>query len=123
MELLEKHKIGSLIVYDKSDQPIGIITERDIFRLMCKFRGDISSKTISDHMSRKLVIGLPDDDVNYIGQIMTQNRIRHIPIMDEKKNLCGIVSIGDILKAELEEAAVHVRYLNEYITGIPEHAR
>ncbi len=123
MELLEKHKIGSLIVCDSSEKATGIITERDIFRLMCKFKCDITSKKISEHMSRRLVIGLPDDDINYIGQIMTQNHIRHIPIMDEEKNLCGIVSIGDILKAELEEAAVHARYLNEYITGVPENAK
>lgn len=123
MRKLEKNKIGSLIVCDSDDKATGIITERDIFRLMCKFNCDITDKKIADHMSRRLVIGLPDDDINYIGQIMTKNRIRHIPIMDEEKNLCGIVSIGDILKAELEEAAVHARYLNEYITGVPENIK
>jgi CBS domain-containing protein len=72
---------------------------------------------VGEHMTRNLLIGVPDDDVDYIAQVITQNRVRHIPIIDDQNRLGGIVSIGDIVKAKLEMAQVHVRYLTEYITG------
>lgn len=119
IELLVEHKIGSLLVTDSSGQVTGIITERDIFQMTSKHCVDFKNIVVSDYMSKKLVIGVPDDDISYIAQIITQNRIRHIPIMDENKKLCGIVSIGDIVKAQLDLAEVHVRYLTEYITSLP----
>lgn len=117
MKILIENKIGSLIVVDDDNTPVGIITERDIFRLGYKFDGDIMSMKIADHMTRELIIGVPDDDVDYIARVITQKRIRHIPILDENRKLCGILSIGDILKTKLEMAEVHLRYLKEYITG------
>jgi CBS domain-containing protein len=117
MKILVENKIGSLIIVDDDNAPVGIITERDIFRLGYKFNGNIMQMKIADYMTRKLIIGVPDDDIDYIARVITQKRIRHIPIMDENKKLCGILSIGDILKAKLEMAEVHLRYLTEYITG------
>lgn len=117
MKSLDENKIGSLIVVDAAGNTAGIITERDIFRLALKFKDEFLLMKVGDHMTRDLLIGLPDDDLDYIAQIITQNRIRHIPILDENKKLCGIVSIGDIVKARLDLAEVHVRYLTEYITG------
>ena len=117
MKILIENKIGSLIVVDDENSPAGIITERDIFRLGYQFDGDIMSMKIADHMTRELIIGVPEDDIDYIAQVITQKRIRHIPILDKNKKLCGILSIGDILKTKLEMAEVHLRYLKEYITG------
>ncbi|MCP4567383.1 MAG: CBS domain-containing protein, partial [FCB group bacterium] len=119
MQLLNYHKIGSLVVVDDKGKPTGIITERDIFRLAYTNCAELLELLVGDHMSDRLVIGLPDDELDYIAQIITQNRIRHIPIMDENKKLCGIVSIGDVVKARLDEAEVHARYLTEYILGTP----
>ena len=119
MQLLVDHRIGSLVVIDDRGDPIGIITERDVFHLTFKHAGDIMDMKVSESMTTKLVIGLTSDDVDYIAQVMTQNRIRHIPILDERRKLCGLISIGDIVKAKLDLAEVHVRYLSEYITGRP----
>ena len=117
IDLLQSNKIGSLIVIDGESSAIGIITERDILRILHEHKGALFNLTVGEQMTTRLVIGLLGDDINYIGQIMTQNRIRHIPIIDDNNKLCGMVSIGDILKAELTSAKVHVRYLREYITG------
>ena len=119
IELLVENKIGSLVVVDSPGEVTGIITERDIFQMTSRHYIDFKNMTVNDYMSRKLVIGVPDDDISYIAQIITQNRIRHIPIIDDDKKLCGIVSIGDIVKAQLTMAEVQVRYLTEYITGLP----
>ena len=117
MKLLVDNNIGSLIVIDESGAPVGIITERDIFRLTYKHHGLIMEMKVADHMTTKMLIGLPADDIEYIAQVITQNRVRHIPILDENKKLSGIVSIGDVVKARLDLAQIKVRYLTEYITG------
>ena len=117
MQSLVDHRIGSLIVVDSGDAPIGIITERDIFRLAYKTKGNMTSARVKEHMTTDLIIGVPDDDIDYIAQVITQNRIRHIPVVDKSGRLCGIVSIGDIVNAKLSQAEVHVRYLTEYIIG------
>lgn len=113
---LMKHKVGSLLVRDKAGELLGIITERDIFRLAAENDGQIMDLVIADHMSTDLIIGVPDDDIDYIARIITEKRIRHIPIMEGEK-LYGILSIGDIVKARLTEVEATARYLKEYITG------
>jgi CBS domain-containing protein len=113
---LMKNKVGSLLVCNESGELVGIITERDIFRLAAEHDGKIMELIIADHMSTNLIIGVPDDEVDYIAHIITENRIRHIPIMDGEK-LHGILSIGDIVKARLTEAETTARYLKQYITG------
>lgn len=117
MRLLVENNIGSLIVVDSDGLPVGIITERDIFRLTYQHHGKIMDMNVADHMTSKMLIGLPDDNIDYIAQVITQNRVRHVPIINEDGRLSGIVSIGDVVKARLDLAEIHVRYLTEYITG------
>lgn len=123
MALLIGHKIGSLVIVDAQGMPLGIITERDIFRAAYHHRGDILNVKVVDKMTTRLIVGVPEDDVDYIAKIITQNRIRHIPIVNKGGQLCGIVSIGDIVKVKLSMAEVDVRYLTEYITGRAEPGR
>ncbi len=117
MDLLEKNKIGALLVCNEKEEPVGILTERDILRMVYAQRNDISENKVKDNMSTRMVIGLPEDDIEYIAKMITENRIRHIPIIDKNNKLCGIVSIGDIVKAKVDQAEGKARYLQEYITG------
>lgn len=117
MKTLDDNKIGSLLVLNDTKSISGIITERDLFRMMNKFNCDIGEKKIKDYMSTDLIIGVPEDDLEYIAGLITQNRIRHIPIIGEDGNLCGIISIGDIVKAQLDNVKVENRHLREFITG------
>ena len=106
MRLLIDNNIGSLIVTDDQDHPIGIITERDIFHLAFRYRGDMMDMKVGENMTDNLTTGKPEDDLEHIARLMTERHIRHVPIMDQSKQLCGIVSIGDVVKARLSEPAV-----------------
>jgi len=114
MDLLIENKVGSLVVTETNGKPCGIITERDIFRLMHTHKCDIMKLPLRNNMTTKLVIGLPDDDVDYIMTIMTENRIRHVPIM-EGQELKGLVSIGDVVKSQMKATHVENKYLKDYI--------
>ena len=67
-------------------------------------------------MTKNIVIGFLNDDVENVSALMTQNRFRHLPIMDNKK-LVGIISIGDVVAANVDSLAVENRYLKDYIAG------
>ena len=67
-------------------------------------------------MTKELVIGVPSDDLNYAMGIMTKNRIRHLPIMEDG-SLVGIISIGDLVNAHFEEKVFENRTLRDYIHG------
>ncbi len=122
---LNEHRIGALIVTRKGDEVVGIITERDILR-QCGDHCDSMKKIpasaetacssfVRDAMTKDLVIGVPDDDPNYAMGIMTENHIRHLPILD-KGRLTGIISIGDLVNAHLEEKVFERRTLKGYIS-------
>jgi CBS domain-containing protein len=111
---LVHHRIGSLVVTDDAGKVVGIITERDLLR-ECATRGErLKELQIREVMTTHLIIGVPDDDVGYVMGIMTQNRIRHLPIIDGQR-LEGLISIGDVVKAQLEETEFENRYLKDYI--------
>ncbi|MCP4568930.1 MAG: CBS domain-containing protein [FCB group bacterium] len=101
MKLLIDNKIGALIMVDDDDNPIGIITERDIFHLAFRFRGDMMDIMVKDHMVSNLVVSTPEDDIEHIAEVMIQKRIRHVPVVDDSKKLIGILSIRDVVKAKL----------------------
>ncbi|MCP4582770.1 MAG: CBS domain-containing protein [candidate division Zixibacteria bacterium] len=111
------NKVGSVVVLDKDNNPIGIFTERDTIRMVYKQDGrDWQSKAISEFMTTEIMIGVPDDDVEYVMALMTDNRFRHVPIMSEGK-LIGLISIGDIVKSLLKNIKIENRYLSDYISG------
>ena len=114
MQTMVTHHIGSLVAVNQHDHVVGIITERDVLR-ECTARSEfIKSRLVQHVMSQDLIIGLPDDEVSYVMGIMTHNRIRHLPILDGH-SLEGLISIGDVVKAQLEATEFENRYLKEYI--------
>jgi CBS domain-containing protein len=124
--MLNEHGIGALIVTGERGETSGIITERDILRVCgdrCVALSEPSPpeetscpSLVQDVMTRDLIIGVPDDDLDYVMGIMTKNRIRHLPVMDGEK-LAGIISIGDVVSAHLAEAEFENRMLKDYIHG------
>ncbi len=106
MRLLIDNNIGSLVVTNEQDRPVGIITERDIFHLAFRYRGDMMDMKVGENMTDNLTVASPEDDLEHIARLMTERHIRHVPIVDQNEQLCGIVSIGDVVKARLSEPAV-----------------
>ncbi len=115
MQVLVEHNIGSVVVLH-DDEIQGILTERDTLRLGATGPDQLASTAVGDAMTRDLVVGVPDDDINYAMNVMTTQRIRHLPIVDGAQ-LEGIVSIGDLVNALRREAEVENRYLRDYIQG------
>ena len=123
---LNKHGIGSLIVTVEGGGIAGIITERDILRecgeRCVRLKGPPApgektcASVVGDVMTKDVVIGVPDDDIDYVMGIMTKNRIRHLPILDDGK-LAGIISIGDVVNAHLKETKFENRMLKDYMYG------
>jgi len=112
-DLLVGHNIGSLIVMQEEEM-IGIITERDILRACAATRGPLEFLKVSERMTRCPVVASPNDEVQDIMCIMTERRIRHVPVV-ERGNLVGIVSIGDTVKAQHDELCRENHYLKSYI--------
>lgn len=113
VRLLVQHNVGSLVVTD-GDQLVGIITERDILRTMAELADRIDDVAIRSRMTTGIISGAPSDDINDIMRLMTDKRIRHLPVL-EKGKLAGLVSIGDIVKAEHELLTMEKEYLIKYI--------
>lgn len=116
MELLMTNKIRCLLVVNDEQKLEGILSITDVFKTSYHDPSDFQNKTVGDVMTSDVIVGLMEDEVSYIAGVMTKNRIRHIPVMDNKK-LAGIVSSGDILKAQAEHHQVENRYLRMYIEG------
>jgi CBS domain-containing protein len=115
-QLLAKHNIGAVVVVDKDDTPIGILSERDIVRQLAAFDAETLNHKVHDIMTEDVIIALPDDDLSYVSSTMTDKRIRHLPIMNKQK-LVGIISIGDVVKMQLDHFANEAHMLRQYITG------
>lgn len=116
MALLIRYGVSSLIVLGQDEEVVGIITERDIFRLTYEHDGRIMDITVATVMTRELIIALPYDSLDYLKSLITENRIRHLPVIDQGR-LAGIVSIGDIVREESSAVAVENRYLKDFIFG------
>ncbi|MCH9008555.1 CBS domain-containing protein [candidate division KSB1 bacterium] len=111
IKVLFKNKIGALLVVDRAEKPVGIVLWE------CVDRDNLLRKTlVKQVMTKELILGLPDDDINHSMGIMTQNRIRHLPVVDNDK-IVGIISIGDLVKAQLDEREFENRYLQQYMFG------
>ena len=106
--LLAEHDIGALVVVDGEGKPLGIISERDIIR-EAAHTDDALARSVSQVMTGGVITASPQDDLEAVLQTMSARHIRHLPIMDQQQ-LAGIVSIRDVVKAQLD------RYLGEVDT-------
>jgi CBS domain-containing protein len=116
---LVQHNVGSLLVCDRDlsdgEKLVGIITERDILHVVAEHHGALASMRVADHMSTRLVTATPNDSLEAVMGLMTDNRIRHLPVLNEKRSVVGIVSIGDIVKVQLERLALENQFMKDYI--------
>ncbi len=114
VDRLVEHNVGSLVVCSEGGKMVGIITERDILRACASRRSGLEERTVEKHMSSHPITATSQDDIEYVMGVMTENRIRHLPIIDDGR-LVGIVSIGDIVKWQHQELTRENHYLMSYI--------
>lgn len=107
------NRCGSLVVCD-GETMVGIISERDILRALAESSASLSDTQVSSRMTTEVVTGAPDNNINDIMGLMTRNRIRHLPIMSEGK-LAGMISIGDVVKAQHDRLTMENEMLMNYI--------
>ena len=112
---LVRHNIGSLLIVD-GDHPKGIITERDILRWTARAPTDLGAITVGSVMTHEPIVAEPDDDLHVMMRVMTERRIRHLPVVEDER-LRGIVSIGDLLDACWNLAENENVQLRHYIHG------
>ncbi len=115
MECLIHNQISCLPIIE-NNRLIGIISDKDIFRAIFENRAHFDELSVANFMSTDVIIGVADDNIEYIANLMTKNRIRHVPIV-EKSTLIGLISIGDIVKAKEKNIQFENRYLKQYISG------
>lgn len=117
LKLMNSHKIGAVIVKDVNDSIAGIMSERDV--LLCPQKGkDVTKKRVGELMTPadKLIVASNSDNIQYIMAMMTEHRIKHMPIM-KSGQLIGIISIGDVVKAMLDQSQQETKRLHDYIAG------
>ncbi len=107
------HNCGSLVVSD-GDRMIGIISERDILRACAAMHDSLEDIPLRPLMSRNVITASPMDKVGDVMGMMTEHRVRHLPVM-EAGELVGLISIGDVVKAQHAELTTENQLLKEYI--------
>ena len=114
MSIFSANRVGSLLVMDQDNNILGIIGARDVLMAVINHLDNLKTLTVETIMTTDLIVGTLEDSVDYILAVMTENRVRHIPIL-EGKELKGLVSIGDVVKSQLKEKDVENKYLKDYI--------
>ncbi|HKQ14575.1 MAG TPA: CBS domain-containing protein [Steroidobacteraceae bacterium] len=112
--MADKH-IGALPVM-REDELVGILSERDYARKVILLGRSSSDTPVWQIMTSEVVTVSPDDAVHRCMEIMTEKRIRHLPVMEQGK-LIGIISIGDLVKAVIDEQQQTITQLERYISG------
>jgi CBS domain-containing protein len=111
---LAEHKIGALLVLGPDRRVIGILSERDIVRVLAEHGADVLTKPLAQVMTRKVVTCSPNEPVASIMEWMTTRKFRHVPVVEEDQ-LVGIISIGDVVKHRLHEMEQESAALRDYI--------
>ena len=117
LALLAEHRIGALVVSPDGERIDGIVSERDIARGLHEHGAGLLGQPVSSVMTAEVRTSVPTASVHELAQTMTDHRIRHVPVLDQGR-LVGIVSIGDVVKARLDELEAERAQLVDYIQSV-----
>jgi CBS domain-containing protein len=112
--ILAANRIGALVVVADTDRIVGIVSERDIVRTISARGCDAMSEPVSSIMTREVVTCTEHQTINDVMGLMTAGRFRHLPVA-ENGRLTGIVSIGDVVKARIEQVEREAEEMRAYI--------
>ncbi len=115
LKLMSEKEVGALLVLD-SKRLVGIVTERDYARKVVLMARSSHTATVSEIMSTDILTVNPDQTIDECMELLTEKRVRHLPVMDEGR-LIGLISIGDVVKNIMSEQEDTIQHLEQYIRG------
>jgi CBS domain-containing protein len=115
--ILAENRIGAVLVRDGAGDVLGIVSERDVVRAMATHGRDAVALAAADIMTRSLHTVTPMSHVTEALGLMTDRRVRHLPVIEADGGLAGMVSIGDLVKARIAEAVHEVEELRHFVEG------
>ena len=116
VNMLHRERIGAIVVSEDGNSVDGILSERDIVIALAEQAADLLSRTVGEIMTRSVVTCDPGDTVGELMAEMTNRRVRHLPVVADGR-LCGIVSIGDLVKNRLDEVEFEAQSLRSFIAS------
>ncbi len=117
IQLMDSKNIGSLVVLNAHGKLAGIFAERDCFRKVILADKSPREVSVKAAMTKKVIYASPDNTVDECMALMTEKRIRHLPVIDSHEKILGIISIGDLVKFVATEQTALIRNLEKYIEG------
>jgi CBS domain-containing protein len=114
LDLLAEHRIGAVVVSEDGGTVTGIVSERDVVRKLRTAGAALLDAPISELMTADVVVSAPGDTVEDLMRLMTERRIRHVPVVDRDR-MAGIISIGDVVKSRIDELEADRDHLIDYI--------
>jgi CBS domain-containing protein len=111
-----EQRIGAVVVCDGEGRPRGVLSERDVVHGLASHGREVLGMPIRALMQAEVLACNPLDSLLKLMALMTDRRMRHVPVTDGDGRLCGIVSIGDAVKARMEEFEAEARALRDYIS-------
>jgi CBS domain-containing protein len=115
--VLVEYRIGALLIQDSGGALVGIFSERDLVRAIASEGPLALSRTIGAFMSRQVVTCHESDTVEELMEMMTRGRFRHVPVLDDRQRLAGMISIGDVVKTRIAETVNEANSLRAYISA------
>jgi CBS domain-containing protein len=116
VEVLAERSIGAVIVSADGRSPAGMVSERDVVRRLQSSAEGLLEQTLASIMTADVVVCGPQDQVDSVLQLMTERRIRHVPVIEDAQ-VVGLVSIGDLVKSRIDELRLERDQLSNYISG------
>jgi CBS domain-containing protein len=115
--ILVANNIGSLLVINADGKIEGILTERDILRQSAKDPHSFGEISVRESMTSNIIFIEDEDTLEYASSIISNNKIRHLPVLNKNKVLVGLISIGDINTSHVKMVKAENKYLRDYIEG------
>jgi CBS domain-containing protein len=114
VKMLAQHRIGALLVLGPDRRVVGILSERDVVRVLAERGAGVLAQPLSQVMTRRVVTCSPSDSVGVLMERMTTGKFRHLPVI-EQEQVIGVISIGDVVKHRLQEIEQESAALRDYI--------
>jgi CBS domain-containing protein len=117
VQRMRTERVGALVVSEDGERIVGIISDRGIIEAIADRGTEVMSNPIASVMTPEVFTCSARDEVSVIMATMTNRRIRHIPVVTEDELICGIISIGDVVKHRIDEIQFEAEAMREYISG------